>query len=60
MDPSDCTGLYAMVAIEGNGQMLGVFRRGYTQGTFNLISRAGVRHNNVKILWARRAYLTIH
>lgn len=40
--------------------MLGVFRRGYTQGTFNLISRAGVRHNNVKILWARRAYLTTH
>ena len=60
MDPSDCMGLYAMVAIEGNGQMLGVFRRGYTQGTFNLISRAGVRHNNVKILWARRAYLTTH
>lgn len=59
-DPGYCMGVYSLVAIEGDGLVMGVFRRGYSHGTFNLTSRAGVHRNNVSILWARRAFLTTH
>lgn len=59
-DPIDCIGLYSLVEMEGGGQVMGVFRRGYAHGTFNVTSRAGIHRNNVRILWARRAFLTTH
>lgn len=59
-DPSDCMGLYSLVAVEEDGWVMGVLRRGYTQGTYNVTYRTGAQHNNVRILWARRAFLTTH
>lgn len=59
-DPSDTMGVYSMMALEDGEWVMGVIRRGYSQGTFNITSRAGVHRNNVRILWARRAFLTTH
>lgn len=59
-DPSDVMGIYSMMAVEDNGWIMGVVRRGYSQGTYNVTSRAGIHHNSVRLLWVRRAFLTIH
>lgn len=59
-DPSDCMGFYSLMAIEEGEWVMGVLRRGYSQGTYNVTYRTGVHRNNVRVSWARRAYLTTH
>lgn len=60
MDATDCLGMYSLVAVEGNGWMLGTIRRGYSPGTFNVFKPMRDQLKNVRIEWARRAIMTIH
>ncbi len=60
MDALDCLGMYSLVAVEGNGWMLGTIRRGYTPGTYNVFKPMRDQLKNVRIEWARRAIITVH
>lgn len=60
MDAVDCLGMYSLVAVEGNGWMLGTIRRGYSPGTFNVFKPMREQLKNVRIEWARRAIITVH
>lgn len=60
MDAVDCLGMYSLVAVEGNGWMLGTIRRGYSPGTFNVFKPLRDQLKNVRIEWARRAIITVH
>lgn len=59
-DPADCLGCYALVNIEEDGWVLGTIRRGYYPGTWNVFLPMRDSRKNVRIVWARRAILTIH
>lgn len=60
VDPSDCLGCYSLVNIEEDGWVLGTVRRGYYPGTWNVFLPMRDNRKNVRIVWARRAILTIH
>lgn len=60
MEAIDCLGMYSLVAVEGNGWMLGTIRRGYSPGTFNVFKPLREQLKNVRIEWARRAIITVH
>lgn len=59
-DPADCLGCYSLVNIEEDGWVLGTIRRGYYPGTWNVFLPMRDSRKNVRIVWARRAILTIH
>lgn len=60
VDPSDCLGCYSLVNIEDDGWVLGTVRRGYSPGAWNVFLPMRDNRKNVRIVWARRAILTIH
>lgn len=60
VDPADCLGCYALVYIEDDGWVLGTILRGYSPGTWNVFLPMRDNRKNVRIVWARRAILTIH
>lgn len=60
VDATDALGCYALVSIEEDGWVLGTIRRGYSPGTWNVFMPLRDSRKNVRIVWARRAILTIH
>ena len=59
-DPTDNLGMYSLVSVEGDGWVMGTIRRGYTPGTFNVFMAMREQRKNVRVLWARRAIMTMH
>lgn len=60
MEPEALTGMFGLVEIEGDGLLLATIRRGYTPGTFNVFPPGKEPYRNVRLLWARRAIMTLH
>lgn len=60
VDPSDCLGCFALVYIEGDGWVMGTIRRGYYPGAWNVFMPMRDNRKNVRIVWARRAIVTLY
>lgn len=52
VSPSQVIGTTAMVAVKGNGQIIGYVKRGYQKGAYNVAGLCGEMHSNVELAWA--------
>lgn len=50
--PTTVIGTTAMVAVKGNGQIIGYVKRGYQKGSYNVVGLTGEAHSNVELAWA--------
>lgn len=50
--PINVIGTTAMVAVKGNGQIIGYVKRGYQKGAYNVAGLCGEIHSNVELAWA--------
>lgn len=59
-DPSALLGMFSLVAVEGEGWVMGTIRRGYAPGTYNIFTPNMQAPQTGRIIWARRALMTMH
>ena len=59
-DASELLGIYSLVAVEGEGWLMGAIRRGYAPGTYNIFTPNAQAPKTGRIMWARRALVTMH
>jgi transcriptional regulator with XRE-family HTH domain len=52
VQPTTVIGMTALVAVKGNGQLIGYVKRGYTKGAYNVAGLCGEIHSNVELAWA--------
>ena len=46
--------------VEGEGWLMGTIRRGYAPGTYNIFTPNAQAPKTGRIMWARRALVTMH